>query len=275
MKKLNLLKIGLLSLFVATISCDNTDDNLKKYEGEQALLFGKSSSNLASSNSEVSFVEVEVAVTNPSNSDKTISFQIDPSSTADASQYTIDQSTLVIPAGKSIGKVKITANYDNIPDGQTTTLVLKFETNDYVLPNHDTHTVNLFRFCETDLAGSYSVTTTYGYHDFLPSYSTNTMNVTIAETGVNRYKVDDFSGGLYSVGPYATNYGTGAAGAATLRDLTFVVNCGAISWTGESDPWGTIVAQGTNTYDPVTGVITISWYCNGYGENGVSVYTPQ
>jgi hypothetical protein len=22
------------------------------------------------------------------------------------------------------------------------------------------------------------------------------------------------------------------------------------------------------------GVITISWYCEGYGENGVSVYTP-
>jgi hypothetical protein len=29
-----------------------------------------------------------------------------------------------------------------------------------------------------------------------------------------------------------------------------------------------------NNVDPDTGVITISWYCNGYGEYGTSIYTP-
>ena len=126
--------------------------------------------------------------------------------------------------------------------------------------------------CVSDLAGAYSVTTTYGYHDFLPDYSSNTMNIDVVQVSDGVYSVFDFSGGLYSSGPYSSAYGTGDSSfTVTFRDT-----CNNISWTGQSDPWGACIPAdgGTNSVDSSTGVITISWYCEGYGENGVSVYTP-
>lgn len=276
MKKIYLsFFLAFLGLSLSLVSCDAYDDDNQKAAGSEAFLFLKTSSNLAASNSEVSYVDVEVGVTTSSSSDRTYNISIDPSSTADISEYTIDQSTLVIPAGSYTGTFRISANYNNIPASGSTTLVINLD-EDNVVVSKEVHTVTLFRYCATDLAGNYSVTTTYGYHDFLPAYSTNTMSAAVTQVGDNTYKVLDFSGGLYSTGPYASNYGTGSAGQAANRDLTFSVNCGAITWSGETDPWGTMVptSGAVNSYDPNTGVITISWTCNGYGEYGVSVYTP-
>ncbi len=126
--------------------------------------------------------------------------------------------------------------------------------------------------CVSDLAGMYDVTTTYGFHDFLPDFATNTTTAEIVLEGDGLYSVADFSGGLYAAdGPYGTAYGT------TGLPLTFLDICNSISWTDQSDPWGACIPLdgGTNSVDPVTGVITVSWFCEGYGENGVSVYTPQ
>ena len=126
--------------------------------------------------------------------------------------------------------------------------------------------------CQSNLSGTYSVTTTYGYHDFLPTYSTNTMNIEIVEVADGLYEVYDFSGGLYSSGPYSTEYGT--------DDSSFTVQfrdtCNNISWSGQSDPWGSCIpnVEGDNYVDSNTGIITISWLCEGYGENGISIYTP-
>ena len=123
--------------------------------------------------------------------------------------------------------------------------------------------------CVSDLAGVYSVTTTYGSHDFLPSYSTNTQNQELVGLGNGLYFIEDFTGGLYSTGPYATSYGTSATNAQISE------NCGSISWSDQSDPWGPIIPQidGVNSVD-ANGVITISWLSEAHGENGVSVYTP-
>ncbi|MCB0652083.1 MAG: hypothetical protein KDC85_12470 [Saprospiraceae bacterium] len=124
--------------------------------------------------------------------------------------------------------------------------------------------------CVSDLAGMYSVTATYSQHDFLPDYQTNTMNVEIVEVAAGVYTVNDFSGGLYSAGPYVDAYGT------TDFVVEFKDVCNEISWEGQTDPWGPVVATegGVNSVDPATGVITISWLCEGYGESGVCVYTP-
>lgn len=125
--------------------------------------------------------------------------------------------------------------------------------------------------CVSALAGTYSVTTTYGYHDFLPDFNPNTATVEITEVSPGTYSVEDLSGGLYSVGPYSTAYTTTGI-AATFTDV-----CDDISWSGVEDPWGDVIMTegGVNAVDPETGVITISWTALGYGENGVSVYTPQ
>lgn len=125
--------------------------------------------------------------------------------------------------------------------------------------------------CVSALAGMYDVTTTYGYHDFLPDFNPHTATAEIVEVSAGIYEIADFSGGLYSTGPYSSAYGTTGL-PAQFSDI-----CGDISWTGQSDPWGAMVQDpdGTNSVDPATGVITISWLCEGYGENGVSIYTPQ
>ena len=126
--------------------------------------------------------------------------------------------------------------------------------------------------CISDLAGMYEVTTTYGAHDFLADLPSNTTTAEIVKEGEGVYSIADFSGGLYAAdGLYGNAYGT-AGLPVTFRDV-----CNNIFWTDQMDPWGNLIALdgGVNAVDGTTGVITISWYCEGYGENGVSVYTPQ
>lgn len=275
MKKINLFKIIIFTLSLAIFSCDGGDDNYKAYDGSlTSYLFKTPASNLASSNSEASFVEFVVGVTSKSSAPRTISFDIDPESTATADMYTIDPASLIIPAGEYSTTVKVLANFDNIPVSGNSTLILNFASNLDAMPGSNVHTVTMFRFCSTNLAGNYNVTTTYEFHDFLSSYPTNTTTATLVAQGVNTYKLDDFSGGLYSTGPYASQYGTGAASQAGNRDLVFSVNCGSITWSGQSDPWGAIIPQanGVNAQNSAT-QFTLSWECLGYGEKGVSVYT--
>lgn len=276
MKKFNLFKIAILAFSLALVSCDGENENLKSYSGVAVYGYNITASNLPVSNSEPSIALIEVGASDKSSVDRAISVVVDPSSTATPDQYTIDASSLVIPANEHIAKVRVTANYDNIADDTVETLVLNLVVDGIILDGKDVHTLSMFRFCPTDLEGSYSVTTTYGAHDFLATFPTNTQTVDISTAaGVNMYSVTDFSGGLYGPGgPYDVNYGTGAVSQAGNRDLVFAVNCGVISWSNQSDPWGAIIASGTNIYNPTTGVITISWECLRYGENGVSVYTP-
>lgn len=135
--------------------------------------------------------------------------------------------------------------------------------------------IDLIAPCVTyNIGGMYSVTTTYGFHDFLPTFSSNTMDMEVLDNGDSTYFIQDFSGGLYTVGPYVSAYGTGP----TSFDVTIsVAICASgIIWSGQNDPWGAVVPLdgGLNEVDLDTGIITISWFCEGYGENGVSVYTP-
>jgi hypothetical protein len=272
-------KLSFIFLIVATIAgCEEDKVTFDVDGGSSLYQFTAATSNLLLVPEGTSTSTVEVGVTAKSDVERTIPVIIDATSTATAEQYSIDASSLVIPAGEFTGNIAITGNFDAVPDGVTVTLVLVLDesTGINILDGKSRHTVRIFRSCPTDLAGSYSVTTTYGYHDFLPDFDIYTMdtNITGNPNVPNVYKVADFSGGLYSVGPYAANYQTNAAPAAT-RDLTFTVSCGNVSWVNESDPWGAIVPtpDGVNTYDEATGVLTISWTCLGYGENGVSVYT--
>ena len=130
-----------------------------------------------------------------------------------------------------------------------------------------------------DIGGMYSVTTTYGYHDFISSVGdTFTQEVTITAVGDGTFSIPDFSGGLWP-GPYNDAYGPYPNGGNL--PLVFSEVCGDIMWSGQSELYGNILMQsetlgdnGANEVDPDTGVITISFYCDGYGEFATSVYTP-
>ena len=131
-------------------------------------------------------------------------------------------------------------------------------------------TLSIDMSCVSDLSGMYSVTATYSQHDFLPDYPTNTMDVEITEVASGVYSVEDFSGGLYGSGPYVDAYNT------TGFPVEFKDVCNTISWEGQTDPWGSVslIDGGVNSVDPATGVITISWIADAYGESAICVYTP-
>lgn len=213
---------------------------------------------------------IQVGATSISSSDRVYTLEVDPSSTAQAGvDFEFVNNTVTIPAGEYFGSALVQGIFEGTT-ASGSNLVINLVGEGAMVGAQ--YTMSIFQLCVSDLAGMYSVTTTYGYHDFLPSYSTNTMDIEIVEISDGLYEVFDFSGGLYSSGPYSSAYGTGD----TSFTVQFTENCGLISWSGQSDPWGACVPLdgGVNAVNSSTGVITTSWYCEGYGENGVSVYTP-
>ena len=126
--------------------------------------------------------------------------------------------------------------------------------------------------CPSNLEGTYSATTTYHQHDFIgDGYTMNTQDVEWKALGSGQYEVVGFDGGLYGSGPYVGAYGTST--------LTVVVTdaCGNITFDGATDPWQQLLQDPTRptTFDPATGVITISALGSVYGENWTTVYTPK
>lgn len=210
---------------------------------------------------------IQVGATTTSAVDRTFTIEADASSTAQAGvDYDFVSTSVLIPAGSYFGEVEVQGIFAGTT-AEGSSLVINL-VGEGTMANSQ-YSLSIFQQCVSDLAGMYSVFTTYGYHDFLPSYSTVTMDMEIVEISDGYYSVDDFSGGLYSDGPYVGAYGTSGLYAE------FTENCGLISWSGQSDPWGPMIplAGGVNSVD-ANGVVTISWYCEGYGESGVSVYTP-
>lgn len=272
MKKILLLTV--LSVF-SLISCDTEDDRLI-YNGDDIAYFDTASGTFLVTDDNPSF-QIRILTTTLSNTDKTYNVVVFEDTSAAApepagNEAVLASTTVTIPAGQYFGNITVNGNFDAAVEAGTRLSLRLEDASAKVASFKNTYSLDVFKLCESDLAGVYNVTTTYGFHDFLPNYSTNTIEgVVITSEGGNVYSVADFSGGLYSTGPYNTAYGTGAAD----NSLVFSDICGNISWSGQSDPWGAINMNGVNSVDSETGVITISWFCVGYGENGVSVYTPQ
>lgn len=173
--------------------------------------------------------------------------------------------TLTLPVADVVNGLGVVPDSLEIGDKVVFTFKVSMNGTEFVSPTKYTATVS----CLSNLAGTYSRTTTYIQHDFLPNYPSNTDTVVVEAEGNGVYTVSDFSGGLYGVGPYSTAYGT------TAEVFTFSDICNTITWTGQVDPWGPMVPTtgGVNAYNPGTQTITISWYCTEYFESGVSVYT--
>jgi hypothetical protein len=271
MKKILLLTV--LSVFTF-ISCD-TDDDRHIYNGDDLAYFDATDATFLVTSDNPSF-QIKVLTTTLSDVDKTYTVSVvevvDDALPAAGLEAVLATTTVTIAAGQYFSNVTINGNFDAASEtGSRLNLVLTDATGK-VAGFKNTFALDVFKLCESNLAGVYNVTTTYGFHDFLPDYQSNTIEgVVITSEGGNVYSVTDFSGGLYSVGPYAAAYGTGAAD----NSLTFSDICGNIAWTGQTDPWGSISTDGVNSVDLETGVITISWIADFYGETGVSIYTPQ
>ena len=131
--------------------------------------------------------------------------------------------------------------------------------------------VTIKRCTPAELAGMYSVTTTWSAHDFLPDNNPITKEVEVTDLGDGSFSVVDFSGGLWP-DVYSLVYSMGDGNFP----LVFNEICNNISWSGQEELYGNILmdSEGPNVVDPETGIISISFTCDGYGETATSVYTP-
>ena len=271
MKKLYYLVVVLLA--ISFTSCEDESHGVEENNFEGNLAYFSSGSQgefLVTPNAEG--YSIQVGATSKSDSDRTYTVLVSSeSSAAEGVDYSVGNS-VTIPAGEYFGEIVVEGIFaGTTADGSELILSLQGDSSDLAMVNNS-FSLGIFQKCVSDLGGKYSVTTTYGYHDFLPNYNPNTMEmeIVVKDQDAGLYEIGDFSGGLYSVGPY-TNYGTGADSFT----VEFTENCGNISWAEQTDPWGECVAttDGVNSVDFSSGKITISWTCVGYGENGVSVYT--
>lgn len=256
-------------------SCENEDHDVdvNNYNGPEIAYFTDGVESSYFVTPDASAVTIQVGATSVSSSARTYSLTVDPESTAqEGVDFSFVTNTVTIPAGEYFGEFQIQGIFEGTTATGSELIINLVGSGSSPAMTGAKYTLSIFQQCVSDLAGMYNVTTNYGYHDFLPDFNPYTMEVEIVEVGAGEYFVQDFSGGLYTVGPYSSAYGT----SETSFDVTFSENCGLISWSGQSDPWGAVVPLdgGVNEVDFQTGVITISWYCEGYGENGVSVYTP-
>lgn len=123
--------------------------------------------------------------------------------------------------------------------------------------------------CPSDLAGTYSVLTTATSTDSGPTPAENPITnfpytVTITADGGGSYTISDAFGGVYFL--WYDIYGITGDEEGSFSDV-----CGVISGTFP-EPFGTDVEyDGTVN---ANGTLTIHWI-NGYGDEGVSTYTPN
>ncbi len=239
-------KVYLLLMTIAlTVSCDRTEGPIYDVENGVALAaFNRTVQTYPVDDSGTSFTEILVGVSTVSDVDRTVSVSIDPASTADPSEYTIDPASLVIPAGEFVAKVKLTGNFNSIPATGQTNVVLNLDSVDgAILDSPQTgrlsHRVNLFRFCPfTDGAtflGDYELTvlTTgiFGVETFIPGTVTLTSGATVADR--------QFSAGLYAAfggfGPYTWNISLICGEVVVPSGINTGVGCGGSIVVGSPD----------------------------------------
>jgi hypothetical protein len=266
----------ILALFMTTalmVSCEE-EDYRDAYTGGEVVYFENATADFFVK-SNTSTVGIKVISTSKSSSDRTFEVEIDSENSTSSGDASLANNSFTIPANSYEGSITLNGNFDNaVEDG--TKLVLKLKTGasavDDMSPTGTTITVNVYKLCESNLAGEYVMTTLFGYHDFLPDFNPNIISVELVAVTENTYEiVGDFTGGLWG-DLYASAYGS--------TELSVVISdiCNNISWdqTTKDDFGGNIVfGDSASYYDPATGNIIISWECTGYGENGVSTYTPK
>ncbi|MBN2820837.1 MAG: DUF1735 domain-containing protein [Bacteroidales bacterium] len=71
----------------------------------------------------------------PQSQDITVNLVLDPSSTFDASMYTLSANTITIPAGQTSGSVNFSTVAENMPVGETLKFVLNMDAGEHNNPN--------------------------------------------------------------------------------------------------------------------------------------------
>ncbi|MGJ8716377.1 MAG: hypothetical protein ACSHXG_14830 [Maribacter stanieri] len=242
--------ISIIAVLFAFVSCEEENIVFDSENGQTFANFSEGSI-LVPTPAEGASIMVDVFVTTKADSDRTISLEVDPSSTATADQYTI--SGLMIPAGAFQTTLTITSNFDALPDLGRANLVLNLvdvsgPNNDLVLTDSPLE-LEFFRECPIT-PGDWVINMTDSYGD---GWQTDTAN---GGAGIT-ITLDD--GTVLEVGlcsPYAEEEGT------------FLTE-------GECTPNNGL--EGTATITIPEGTESAEWFFPGdqYGEIGFEIISPN
>jgi hypothetical protein len=199
---------------------------------------------------------IEVGVTTSAATARTFQIEIladddltDDMVYADASQFSIDQSSLVIPANSYIGQLKMISNYNTLPlEGSVFVKIrLTQVEGGVILQDNNVYTVELFRSCQIDNFPQTFTAYPFAFGESAPSYQVDFIPVSGQE---NTYTI-------------ATAWGVNFVSWATnnpdydgqyVYSGTVVINCDNTVVVIGDDAWAT---GGTGTYDPVSGQIVV------------------
>jgi hypothetical protein len=147
-------KITTLLLFVAALTSCEDDKVIYDVDNGQSLVgFNTFSANVpAFDDTEPVYVyELEVGTTNKVNYDRKVVLAINTNlTTANPSQYSIDESTSVIRAGEYTSKIRIVGNFEALPAVEKKQLVfdlVSVQDSDVVNTQNSRFTIYLFRAC--------------------------------------------------------------------------------------------------------------------------------
>lgn len=257
MKKL-LFSIITSAMFFTFTSCDNEAEVFDAKNGSLVYFTNGTSAKFAAvDNGQDSELFIEVGATTKTSLDRTFRVEIleddNPSDEyvyATSSNFSIDQSTLVIPANSYVGKIKLTTNFASAPIEGSVYLKLKLTEieNGIVLEENNIFTYELYRSCPKSIGLNYiGFPTVTGTAVSLPTFTTTFVpdpsqeNTWFVSTGWGPEAVSF----LTRDESYAGSY---------LYSGKLVIKCdNTVEYTGLES----YLEGGTGTYDPITGIITL------------------
>jgi hypothetical protein len=236
-------------VFAASVLTSCEEDKVVLGNNAQALAgFNTSSGNLTAADptqfDDPNFIEIEVGITTKSNVDRAIDIDVNTAlSSAVPAMYTIDESSLVIPAGEYTAKVKIFANFDALPETQRKSLILdlvSIDGMDLLDEQRDRFVVTLYRVCPRELPRNYVAFVTGSVGSATPQFNAELVPL----SGIARYSVTNLWG----------NFVAGATGQAQYNGQfpypgTLTINCdNSIDIVGSAEDF----PGGTGVFDPNT-----------------------
>lgn len=259
-----LLLVGIISLQ----SCEeNTNPIFDNVNGQTMLRFVNTSSTLPVEPTGVTSQELVVHVTTVSTSDRTVTLEVDASSTATSNQYTIND--IVIPAGEYTGTGSVIGNYANLPSSGSVDLVLKMTgvSGGSSVQEDATYTLTLERFCPLVIADFYGTYTQYrSFNDF--GNETLTGNATIsAGPAPNTLLITN----LYASGRQGVielDYSNPTTPLVTHRSIEFGAVFATFASTGPLYTYMLSSDQPNNTFNTCNKTISL----NFFRTNGPNVY---
>lgn len=164
MKKIFKLLVLLVITSAVTVSCDydesEYDSLFNEYDENSTyyLQFSDASRSLQSAvdnDGEIIDIETTIDVVllgPPQSQDIVVDLQLDPSSTIDASQFTLSANQVTIPAGETSGSVTLTTNTELLPQDENLKLIFNLDAGENTATAGTTLNYDIYRikFCPID-----------------------------------------------------------------------------------------------------------------------------